>query len=199
MELQILKKTAELIRVEAYPGCEITRTCASAIAMAAEHKLPVQFDFNGVLIKATASDEVEGLVSKWRAELDAKAAEYKASPEGQRRAEEDRQRQAEREATANQLIADLPTALTSEATTVAWVGKFAEVSDYIGLTDDKQAVAAAFESAGYIRNDCVGNPAVKTNKTVFARWLVGQAIDHLQKGMGIHQVAVRFAAEYKAL
>lgn len=199
MELSILKKTPELIVADVSAGCEITKTCGAAIALAVEYQLPVQFDFNGVQITATATDEALTLVGKFHAELDARRVAYEASPEGKRRAEEQRQQQAERDGKATQLLAELPAALATEPDTVSWIGRFAEVSDYIGLSYDKQAVAATLESAGYVRNDCVGDPAVKTNKTVFARWLVGQAIDNLRSGYGIHPVAIRFAADYANL
>lgn len=199
MELSIIKKTPELIVVDPSAGCEIAKACTEAIALAVRHQLPVQFDFNGVQITATVTDEVQALVSKFHAELDARKVAYEASPEGKRRAEELQQQQALRDGKATQLLAELPAALATEPDTVLWIGRFAEVSDYIGLSYDKQAVAETLESAGYVRNDCVGNPSVKTDKTVFARWLVGQAIDNLRSGFGIHQVAIKFAADYAKL
>lgn len=71
------------------------------------------------------------------------------------------------------------------------------MSDHSGLGYNKQVLADALESAGYKQNDCVGDPEVKSSQRIFARWLVGQAIDCLREGMSLHPSIQKFANDYR--
>lgn len=192
------RKAVVLIEVDIMPGDTITESCDAAIELATEHQLPVRFTFNGVEITATASDSTDDLIRKFRSDMEANRLAYLESPEGKQEAERLERYRADNNTKANQLVAELQDvlALQDEGALVAWIGRFADVSDYVGLDYNKQAVATALESAGYVRHQCVGDPEVKTDKTKFARWLIGQAIDNLRSGMGIHPIATKFAADY---
>lgn len=60
-------------------------------------------------------------------------------------------------------------------------------------------VIANIEYMGYVRNECCGDPAVKTDYNVFAKWLVGQYLDGLYHYGVPHQVAEKFCDDYFVL
>jgi hypothetical protein len=85
----------------------------------------------------------------------------------------------------------------TEAELVSWVGAFADYSDDTRIVYDKQKVIDTLQGYGYVAGEHVGDPAVKTDKTVFAKWLIGQALDGLTCSVGaIHGIAEKFAKDY---
>lgn len=98
------------------------------------------------------------------------------------------------------LIAALPDALKKgEANTVQWIGDFARINNGPGLSFDSRKISQRLQSAGYVRNAHVNDPKVKTNQSVCAQWIVGQAIDYLELKKSIHPDFEKYTKGYKKL
>lgn len=72
-------------------GEHISHTCREIVALANEHGATVTAEFNGVALIATPGADPQAIEDAWNAEMERRAVEYRASPEGraaQRRQEE---------------------------------------------------------------------------------------------------------------
>lgn len=106
----------------------------------------------------------------------------------------------EHQVVIDNLMSQLDSVKNNEADLVNWIGEFAEHNEYVGLDFDAIALAVRLENAGYIENAEVGRLPndFKFDKSMLARYLVGQAITNLRKGKPIRPVAAVFAAAYFA-
>lgn len=193
--ISIIEKTAAFIRVDGYPGAHISNVAAEAQQLAVTNNVPVRFEFNGVPIEVVAGEDAQAVVKRYQDETERSATEWRASDAGKQDAAKEAMHQAENQAKADEMLAELTAALASIDGTVAWVGEFSLISDQ-GAVYSKVDVIRQLEAAGYARNAFVGDPAVKTERNAFAQWVIGQVLDGLYHG-GIHPIASKFAADYR--
>lgn len=196
MSLIIKSRSEKGIKAKAFPGDTIDDTCREAIEMVSNKRVDVYFEFNGVELKATESSTKDELVNYFHGELSRKRDEYLNSEQYK----EDHAKQAKQlqalQIKIDDLLSELKSLALTDDSVVSWVGSFAEINDHKDLVYDNSEIISILVSAGYESNAEVGNPAVKTNKATFARWLVGQAIANLERGMPIHPVAEKFSRDY---
>lgn len=109
-------------------------------------------------------------------------------------------RTIEPQSVIDSLLSQFDTVMYNEAELVKWIGRFAEFNVYVDLHFDEAALAVKLESAGYFENAEVGRSPdeIKSDKSMLARYLVGQAISNLRKGNPIQPVATVFTAAYAA-
>lgn len=78
-----------------------------------------------------------------------------------------------------------------ESDLLQWIGDFAAINDNNRLHFDHEFVAKLLIAEGYVRNDSVLtreqiDAGEQLPESLHGRWLIGQAIDHLMRGMPIH-------------
>lgn len=196
MSLVINRKTEKGIHVDFLPGDSIQNACDEAIELAQNKSQMVYFSFNGVDLKVSGSSSKDELVQYFHDELARKSEEYRNSEQYQIDQKRQEERLASLQKKTNELIAELKTLSRDDDSIVKWIGAFAEVNDHMDLVYDRAEIINILESAGYKANAEVGNNAVKNDPSVFARWLIGQAIDNLARNMPIHPMATKFSNDY---
>lgn len=194
-----ISETDRTIKLDVMGGSHISKCIIEAIEIAKSTRKEVEFDFNGVNLKVTKDSSAELVAKWWDDEIDRQRQEYLASPAYKELCAKRESKRALDQAKIDELVDRLENGRMSEDALVAWVGEFAEINDDIGLNIHKDSVLKALTAAGYKRNECVGDENVKTVKTIFAKWLIGQAIDNLENGMPIHPIASNFAKTYSEM
>jgi len=197
--LRIIKKTPGLWHAEPDAGCHINTVCKDAIQVASDAKVKVTFIFNDIEIIAADGDLPEQLATNYSNESDRRAHEWRESDAGKKYEAEQHQRLIELQVKIDGMLAEFDEVSGLQPKLIEWVGRFAELNDHIKLNFDKLALAAKMEAAGYEESAEVGqNPeAIRIDKTKMARYIIGQAINHLRSGMPIHPMCSQFAAEYR--
>jgi hypothetical protein len=178
-------------------GDNFDATVERAVKQANTMQRPVEVELNNhVTVTDHPNQTVPEFIREHTAKREAIVDAYMKSPEY---AAETAARIKD-QATINQLVAELPSALKAGDTAVVdWIGKFAAINDNFTLKFSKKLIADAFEASGYRRNAYVGDPAVDTNAHAFAGWLAGQSVNDLRSGMPINQIAEKFAADFRTL
>lgn len=193
------RETAHTIKLDVMCGSHVSKCITEAIELAKSTRKEVEFDFNGVNLKVTKDSSAELVAKWWDDEMERQRQEYRASKEYKDMCSARESKRALDQAKIDEMVERLEKIRMSEDDLVAWVGKFADINDDIGLNIHSRTVVKALTDAGYRRNECVGFEEVKTVKTVFAKWLIGQAIDNLENGMPIHPIASNFAKTYAGM
>lgn len=191
-----ISETDRTIKLDVMGGSHISKCIIEAIEIAKLTVKEIEFKFNGVNLKVNKDSSVEMVAKWWDDELERQRQEYLASKEYKDMCSARESKRALDQAKIDEMVERLEKIRMSEDDLVAWVGKFADINDNIGLNIHSRTVVKALTDAGYRRNECVGFEEVKTVKTVFAKWLIGQAIDNLESGMPIHPIASNFAKTY---
>lgn len=153
--------------------------------------------FNGVELTAqpgtTADDVVRWYDSEWerRSREWAESAEGKASIAAR---EEERKRL---QAVHDDLIAKLETLdFKDDAEVIDWLSQMVDPSDRIGVSIDRARILEAFKAHGLVPNMNVGPEFKSSDRQIFYRWLVGQALDGIEK-ISIHGIFHKFAREWR--
>lgn len=184
----------------AWCGTSIDRVCRDAAKWASEHTRYVYFDFNGVRVIAQPEVSAKSLEDYWRREFERKGEEYRNSPEAKAQAELDRLEDARCQCRVEAIVSTLPEIVSDEASLIDTLSELSDVGDRIGVSFDRAAVAELLETV-WERNACVGMEpeAIRANKTLIARYIIGQAIDHLRHQMPPHPVIQKFAEAYRQM
>ena len=181
-------------------GKTISITAERATIIATDQKEPVTFRFNGVDVVVSPGEAAENVALRWERDIDNNVAEYRKTPEYAKAQERAAMLLAEMQSAVDTLVSRLPEYIDwGYDGVVEWVGKFAEVSDHVQIVYDRGEVIQLLENAGYVSGDCVKHPAVKTDKHIMARWLIGQAMKGISTIGSPHPIAIKFAAEYKEM
>jgi len=188
-------------------GENITETARKMILLANQKHNPVVAEFNDIELTAKPSvDTADNIVKFYQKESSRRAEEYRKSPEGQRAAQEAKERQQQLQAQMDEAMVELPGLDFSDYNTViTWFEKIRDASDHIGVNVPHKQIVATFRQHGY-------KPGVNTDKDFngedkenFARYLIGQALKQLQgvslgggpKFHAIHHIFHNFATDWR--
>lgn len=198
--IHIVGRDEDHIEVDASAGAYIGKVCEEAKLLARYKDLPVRFMFNGHSITVTKDSDPEECVLRFQEEVDREQEEWQKSPEGiaseQRRLQNIKDTQIQIDA----LLAELPNVIENPNSLVAWVGAFARVNDVSDVNVHAEQIINQLEAVGYQANDEVGSSCeeLMADKQRGARYIVGQALDHLHSGMPMHPILSEFATRYAA-
>ena len=173
------------------PGTTIDRAAQILCAHA-----PARFNFNGIEVKARyATTRPADLVVAWRRKMDARAVQW--SPERTARERRDAEEVKAAQAATDALLAALPSIDWSDhAGPIAWLVAFSVPADRAGVRFDHAAVYRAFLSHAYDAGVYCDDAFDETSRDIFARYIVGQALDALLRGWAPHPMIERFAAQW---
>ncbi len=197
-DLIIKSETSTTVEVECVLGGRLHRLCEEACKLATEKMKEVILPFNGVVISVVPMANPTLVEESVHQKLREAAEAWKQSPAGIAYAEKQQYETKKRQQVIDNLLQDFYTSVAQEASLVVWVGKFAAANDWIGVHFNNQGVADNLKAFGYVRNDCVGigKIACASSRRIFARLLIGQAIDHLESGMPIHPALEPMSKRY---
>jgi hypothetical protein len=173
--------------LEPYAGDHIITFAEHLSARAAAEGQRYEGTFNGTLAYAEPGENAETVAWRWQRDFDAACKAYRNSPEGKKAAAEQQSRGAKNLQEALKLVsASRSVDFSDTATTLEFLERCVDPLGWTCTVHLCPIIYRRLERFGWIRNECVGDPAVKTDRGVFARWLAGQAMDGLGRCMGIH-------------
>lgn len=176
---------------------EIQDMATRAIVQAIIIDGPVKFDFNGDIVICVPTDTPEQVEALYLQVLDDRRAAWEASPEGQARAEQDRQDLIADQAELDDLLRQLPGQVDQGlSATLDWLALFIPVADHDGLEWDMAATAELLERIASA-NMHVGGAELTGRCTASAEYIVGQAVDHLRRGVPPYRMLGDFIQEWR--
>lgn len=183
-----------MITIETTPGEHIKQT-----AIRLRSAAPARAIFNGIEIRATGTETEADIIAAWETEREARVAAWEASPEGQASKARDAQERWDAQFAVNALLAALPTIdWTDHAAPIGWLCAAQPHMDRVGVTFDRSAVLACFKEHGYEVSAFCGEAFDGKSRDIFARWLIGQALDGIEQVGAPHGIVERFAADWRA-
>ena len=183
-----------MLTIEATAGTHVSEAAKLVAANA-----PARCEFNGIEIVARGGESTEQLVATWEAERADRAAAWEASDEGRAyRAQEAKQRW-DAQLSVNAALRILPTIDWSDyAQPITWLCEVQSSMDRAGVTFARSAVTEVFRSHGYEPGVFCGEAFDGTSRDIFARWLIGQALDGIERVGAPHSMIRRFAEDWRA-
>lgn len=186
------------VTAELAPGCHIPLVLKQMIEVIYLVKVRNDIDFvfkvtaNGIDMTLAGNMSPEEASSLWKFKLEEARKAYEASDAyiaAQLKRVEAVKKSQERVNYLLEIIHD-PSLQQDQQRLGRWVQEFSLLNDDIDINFDKEELANLFESLGYKHNEFVGCKPEEFagNEDMKFRWAMGQAIDHLRKGMPIHPV-----------
>lgn len=186
------------VNIKFSPGTHIEQAAEQLVAAAVEHGTATG-QFNDVPLTADASSTPAEIVSRWNSESDARAAAWRASPEGKKAEQESNQRRADAQTLHDSLMKRLPALnMKDDAAVLDWLCQMQGPTDHVGVIVRRDTIVSHFEKAGYRSNVNYGDDFKPRDRDNVFRYLVGQALHGLKEGPAIHPILHKFAAEWRA-
>jgi len=188
---------------EPLAGSHITKACDEAIGLAKESGNPVSFKFNDIALRVLPDDQSSVLVARWQSLLDDRQRAYRESPAGRKAAAERAETVKRKQVELDSCVEALPKILRADNhlnALVYWLVEIVEPADDVDVAWDSAAVADRLIAAGYSENEYAGHePEWFNSRERMGRYLLGQAINCMKKGLPPHSITLSFAQKYFAL
>lgn len=185
---------------EPMAGDWIDNACQEAVKLAIENGDTVTFKFNDIEMTAGPGDDPALLSRFFSQESARRYEEYQRSPQGIAAAEERRCRLHQSQIRMDALMDDMKATFdTGLDGVVDWLSQYTPLADDNGVSARINIVHNALLAAGYINNEYTGDAFVKGDKRIVGRYIVGQAINCMERGMPPHPMLVSFAEQYREL
>lgn len=184
------------------PGQHISQAAADACELALARAKVITLDFNDVQIPVHPGQSPDSVVADWRRDMDAAAETYRISPAGQQAKADADARLAKAQSGHDAAMATLPAAFPDARAAVLWLVPFSDAADHVGIAGREfDRVADVLEGSGWKQDDACGLPSeAYEEEGILGRWIIGQAIDMLKKGMPPHPMLMdKFAAKFLTL
>ncbi len=194
-----MRETSTTLTVRFPLGTSIDSAARQLVEAAAQSERRVTAEFNGVELIAGPFTAREAIVGAFLRETERRAEAYRRSPTGRAAARESARDIKRLQATHDALVrrlADLP--WQQPSTVLEWLCDMQEPSDRIGVSVAREAAVEAFEAQGFVANANTDDAFDGEDADNVYRWLVGQALDGLKRGRGIHPAVPKFADDWKA-
>jgi hypothetical protein len=160
-------------------------------------RIPSACSFNGAELVADVGTTVNDIVATYHASIDAMGKACRGSPERIAADEETQALRIESRRLALGLLNRLEAIDWSDlAAVVQWIDALAQPSDAL-TRPEADIVIAVFDAHGFRPGMFCGAAFNGDDREIYARWLVGQALDGLRQHGSIWFIARRFAAEWR--
>lgn len=185
-------------------GEDISNAASDAIKLVSRFNSPVRFKFNAHLMEANVLSTVDGIVLEYGQKCDAAYEAYLASPEYAENKRLDAIEVSKHQATVNQLMLELPSAIRDTKVLCAWLYRLTPAVDRVDVKWDREFVMNTIKNAGYKTNAGVisdemsedskrtGRALLFSSHVAFGNYLIGQALSCMESGMGPHPVFQTF-------
>lgn len=162
-----------------------------------EHPV-VNGEFNGVLFGVTEFSTEEALLSFFDAEMTRKRKEYEESAEYKQRQRERIEQLNVLSVKTSMLMDELRILDFSDYKNVLkWVKKFQPYSNDSGLAVPKEEILHLFATNGYEINVNTYAQFNSDDEENHARWIIGQALDGIEKVGAMHPMVVTFTERWE--
>lgn len=182
-------------------GSHITQAVEESLALAKQHTdKVVSFDFNGIQVLITSWDTVESGINRWERLRELFSAVYRESPAYKEELKKQIKQVKLEQERLDFLLSHLYLTEGNEDSLIAWLKEFSLIADDDRLKWDKKALAEQLTSFGYAANTFLNLPEKSyNNKAIFAGYLIGQALDQLERGFPPHPMLSSWCDKYKTL
>jgi len=179
------------------PGEDIGTSAKRAIELADKHNCECEFTFNGTLLIANSNLTADELVNRFHKQLDLDREEYEKSDEYKELVKKSTAEVLELSKQRNVLISHLINLDFHDVSNVLdWMVQFQPISDRVGVAIDSGYIIIHFESKGYLPNANTGEDFDESDKDNFARYIIGQGLDGLNRISSIHPMLVKFTEDW---
>lgn len=168
---------------------DIRVTAKNMVALAEQTKDTVTAEYNGIPLTTDNTSMAEDVVEAYYAECAKRTEAYRNSPEGKIAAHEASVRLQQAQERYDTLVKQLPDLnFNSDVEVLNWLDKYQEASDR-HIVRQPDVVFKAFVSHGYQPNINMGKDFDANDRDNFARYIIGQALNYIEKHDGsIHQI-----------
>lgn len=184
--LKVTAVTDTKLTVDVMAGDHIARAVEESIDLAKKTGQQVEFKFNGISIVVDKNSGIEERCEFFNDEMDRKRKEYQESQEYQESALRQKLLLAQTQEQVDLMMVSLDVVLSDTELLLTWIATFAKINDHKDLVFDKKAILAHLKRAGYTTGEYVDDPDIGTDKAKTIRWLVGEAMNHLEHDMPMH-------------
>lgn len=179
-------------------GEDIADAFRRAIYMARDNAQAVKFTFNGEEITVFPHNIPAERVNEWHENIALKRQLYEASPE-YLAAKAARVAEGKRLAdVAEKTVAAAAVNLTVLSVAVDLCATLAEC-DHVDADIPWRAYAQMFRAAGYVAGEGVGRTDLDRAPVACGRYIVGQAVDCMLRGMPPHPMTSTFADRWRTM
>jgi len=179
-------------------GEMISETARKIVALANAMNEAVSAEFNDVKLVANPGDSATRITKFYSSEIERRAREWRESPEGRRAAQEEKERRRALQAQMDEAMIELLTLNFSDFNAViTWLEKICDPSNYIGMKVPYKKIVDTFRRHGYKPNVNIDGDFDGDDEESFARYIIGQALNCLQKVYAIHGVIHKFADDWR--
>lgn len=190
--------TPDTIQVNPHAGSSIQWISPSAAKVAYQLRAYVDLNFNDISLKVGPFATPGYAYAEWQRISDVNYQAYLNSDEYKQRQQEEAAERAKRQEKVDGLLAALPLIGPDTDLVVRFCRDYIENTDYNGVRGNTELVLQTLGAAGWVDGAHVHDPLVKTDKEIFAKWLVGQVMNCLATmGMAPPNVVHKFAEDYE--
>ena len=162
-----------------------------------KNEIEVHCEFNGAIMKCGKKSTLKSIIKNWRRELDVQAKAYRNSPEGKASAKENAAEVAYLKAKRKRLMLEFKTLNFVDYTQVLnWLCKIQDISDDIRVGVPAARILSVLKKHRYQPNVNCEADFNEEDKENFVRYIIGQAMDGLQKIGAIHGLVHSFTKEW---
>lgn len=185
-----------MLTIQASPGEHIT-SAAKRLAEAATAKGTAKLTFNDVTVTAKPGDTADAIVARWDAEMERRRVAYINSDDGKAAAKAREDGIAAMQEKHDLLMQDLRSLdWSNDVAVLDWICAMQEPSDCSGVAVRKGEIIGTFAAHGFHPNVNVGNAFNGKDRDNHFRYIVGQALDCLQR-VSIHGIVHKFSDDWK--
>lgn len=180
------------------PGQHIARAAEELSSAANEHGAATG-TFNDIVLTALRGQPPQEIVASFDEQLRESGRRYRESPAGIAAAKAAASRLSDSQAIYDGHMASLAVLdFNSQAAILDWLCGIQDATDHVGVLTIPSEITLAFAKHGYEPGVYCGDKFDGESPDIFARWVIGQALDGLQKIGAIHPIIHKFAGQWKS-
>lgn len=186
------------IKVDPHAGTNIEYISPRTARIANVLRAYVGLTFNDISLKVGPFAAPGYAYAEWRRISDANYQAYINSDAYRERQAQELAERQKRQQKVDGLLAALPLIGPDTDLVVRFCRDYVENTDHNGVQGNHELVLQTLGAAGWVDGAHVHDPLVKTDKEIFAKWLVGQVMNCLATmGMAPPNLVHRFAEDYE--
>lgn len=189
-------------------GTHVESACNESLMLAERLNKPVRFEFNGVKLRVNKRLSKSHILRQWEEMIASRGRRYCASKAGREAANKRAAEIIQKQDAINAAVRTLPGLVEGNNLDhlIGWLKSFAYHADDVAVNFNVAAglqggglewICLLFESKGYRNNDGVGqSPDWFNTRERLGRYIIGQAINCMRRGMPPHPITDKFCDQY---
>lgn len=154
----------------------------------------VESDFNGIRVTTEGCTSPEQIVRRYDLDSQTERDDYRKSEAYKKKQEERKKELNNKQGRMTVLLETLFSGYDAmdDKAFMCWLAEYIELGDYVGVDSQEKKVAEILLKLGYKDNDLVVNKdngeKYVSSKNNDKRWIVGQCINMINRGMHVHPI-----------